>query len=63
MPSKFGVLEYGPTLLGTQAEGLQVVGVPPRAAAYLEHRASRHDLGDPPEEGLECRVRGPLALT
>ena len=49
--------------LCTQAEGLQVVGVPPRAAAYLEHRASRHDLGDPPEEGLECRVRGPLALT
>ena len=44
--------------LGTQAEGLQLVGVPLPAAAYLEHRASWHGLDDPLEDGLECRARG-----
>ena len=45
--------------LDTQAEGLEVVGVPPRSAADLEHGASWHGLGNPPEEGLERRARGP----
>ena len=65
MPRSAEPVDEGGGRVGPQdqlAQGLEVVGVPPRTATDLEHRSSGRGLGNLPEECPQRRPRGAAGL-